>query len=653
MIRKLLIANRGEIACRIVRTARRMGIATVAVHSDADAQALHVGLADGAVRIGPAEAAKSYLDIDAILDAASKSGADAVHPGYGFLSENAGFAAACEAAGLTFVGPPVEAIRAMGDKARAKALMREAGVPVVPGYDGDEQEIDRLRGEAERIGYPILVKASAGGGGRGMRRVDDVGGLEPAVESAKREAQGAFGDRRLLLEKLVEPARHIEVQVFGDRLGNLIHLGERDCSAQRRHQKVIEEAPSPALGDDLRAVICADGLRAASAVGYVGAGTVEFVLGPDGDHYFLEMNTRLQVEHPVTEMVTGIDLVEWQLRVAAGERLPLSQDEVRVDGHAVEARLYAEDPYGGFLPQAGPVEHWRPRDDPGAGVRIDNGIAESGAVTPFYDPMIAKFIAYGASRAEAIAKLKNALVANPLFGPATNRGFLVDLLDADAFAAGDMTTELIDRWVEQGDDIVRQPEPSPVDVALAACVIARVDGDWFRSSGQAECPVTLTCMDKRFDVRLRFDRERLVAIDVDGTASGLGAVEVDGSALRFDEGGIIRHARVLRRGSEVWVDLGGRTLRFHEPDPLTREGGPPDPTRVVSPVAGMVREVSVAVGDVVRAGDRVAVIEAMKMETELVARAGGRVGAVLAVTGGQIGAGDIVVRIEIDAASEA
>lgn len=646
MIRKLLVANRGEIACRVIATARRMGIATVAVHSDADAGAVHVRLADEAVLIGAAAPAASYLSIGAILGAARSAGADAVHPGYGFLSENSDFAAACIDAGLVFVGPPAEVIRSMGDKSRAKALMREAGIPVVSGYDGTDQEPARLAEEAARIGYPLLIKAAAGGGGRGMRKVMRSDDFPEALASARREADGAFGDDTVLLERLIQPARHIEVQVFGDSSGSVVHLGERDCSAQRRHQKIIEEAPAPSLDGSLRSAILDDAVRAAQAIGYIGAGTVEFVLGPDGAHHFLEMNTRLQVEHPVTEMITGLDLVEWQLRIASGERLPLAQTDIGTDGHAIEARLYAEDPYSGFLPQTGTVEHWRVPAETGPGLRVDGGIAEGDVVTPHYDPMVAKLVAHGASRDEAIARLKGLLLAHPLFGVNTNRSFLLDLLGSDAFETGVMTTDLIDRWVAGRDTILAAGAPSDIDIALAGCALADIDGDWFRSTGEATCPLTLECDGARFEVELHFQRGALSGIAVDGRPVGISGIAISGNAIGFRSDGVARRATVLVRKDSVWLDREGRTFRFEEPDQLagSREAG--DPGRVVSPVAGLVREMRVCVGDVVHAGDTVAVIEAMKMETPLAARADGRVAEVVRAAGSQTRVGDVVVVID-------
>nr|WP_295469524.1 acetyl-CoA carboxylase biotin carboxylase subunit [Mesorhizobium sp.] len=646
-IRSLLIANRGEIACRIMRTARRMGIATVAVHSDADADAPHVRMADRAVRIGGALPAESYLNAAAVIEAVRKAGADAVHPGYGFLSENAAFAEACAAAGLTFVGPPAAAIQAMGDKARAKRLMSEAGVPVVPGYEGEDQSPETLAREAERIGYPVLIKAAAGGGGRGMRRVERAGDFAAALESARREAQNAFGDASVLIEKLITDARHIEIQVFADRHGNTIHLGERDCSAQRRHQKIVEEAPSPFVTPALRLAMGADAVRAAKAVGYEGAGTVEFIVADDGTYHFLEMNTRLQVEHPVTEMVTGFDLVEWQLRVAGGERLPVGQDDVGLTGHAIEARLYAEDPYDGFRPQSGRILRWRPAD--GDGIRIDSGVAEGGVVTPFYDPMIAKVIAHGADRAEAIARLVAALRATSVVGIATNREFLIDLLASEAFGAGEMTTGLIDRWIAEEAGILDAPRPTALDFALAAVAVTMRDGgSWFRSSGRAHCPITLALGDERRETVVHFERGRLAGVSVGGEEIVVERASLRADRLEFAVDGVTRRVGVLFAGRDVHLDRDGKVLVFHEPDPLVRPPAPKDPRRIVAPVSGVVRAVGVVAGQAVKAGGMVAMVEAMKMENALYAAIDGVVTAIHVAEGAQVAAGQLIAEIEPD-----
>src|SRR5215813_41749 len=440
---KVLVANRGEIAWRVMRTARTMGYRSVAVYSDADKDAPHVTFADEAVRIGPPPVGESYLNIEAVIAAAKASGAEAVHPGYGFLSENAEFAAACEKAGLVFIGPPPAAIAAMGNKAAAKRRMIDAGVPCVPGYQGVDQSDSNLEKEARKIGLPVMVKAAAGGGGRGMRLVERDADLLEAIRTARTEAESAFGSGELILEKAVVDARHVEIQVFADTHGNVIHLGERDCSVQRRHQKVIEEAPSPAVDDDLRHRMGAAAVAAAKAIGYRGAGTVEFLLGADGAFYFLEMNTRLQVEHPVTEMITGQDLVAWQLKIAAGEKLPLTQEQVAFSGHAIEVRLYAEDAYAGFLPQTGRIDVWRPASGPG--VRVDHGMKDGLAISPFYDPMLAKVIAHGGTREEARTRLVRALRETIVLGLTTNRHFLIRLLEHPEFAAGRATTAFLGR----------------------------------------------------------------------------------------------------------------------------------------------------------------------------------------------------------------
>ncbi len=467
MFSKILIANRGEIACRVIRTARRMGIATVAVYSEADRAALHVELAGEAWPLGPAEPAKSYLNIAAIIDAARRSGAEAVHPGYGFLSENADFAEACAAAGLVFIGPPAAAIRAMGSKAAAKALMVKAGVPVVPGYHGDDQGPDRLAEEARRVGFPVLIKASAGGGGRGMRIVRAPAEFGVALAEAKRESLGAFGDDHMLIEKYLDEPRHIEVQIFADRHGNAVHIFDRDCSIQRRHQKVVEEAPAPGLDDGHRRAMAEAALVAARAVGYEGAGTVELVVPRDRPDAFcfIEMNTRLQVEHAVTERVTGLDLVEWQLRVAAGEKLPLRQNELRASGHAIEVRLYAEDPERGFLPQTGTL--YRLHLPPPEIARVDTGVRSGDRITPDYDPMIAKVIAWGADRDAAIGRLRRALAMTAVQGLRTNLGFLSRIAADPDFAAGAVDTGFIER---RRASLLPPARPASDEALLAAAV---------------------------------------------------------------------------------------------------------------------------------------------------------------------------------------
>ncbi|MFT3954963.1 MAG: biotin carboxylase N-terminal domain-containing protein [Piscinibacter sp.] len=517
----ILIANRGEIACRVIRTARALGYRTVAVFSDADADAPHVRQADAAVHLGASPATESYLNAVAIIEAARRSGADAIHPGYGFLSENATFAQACLDAGLVFIGPPPEAIRAMGDKAQAKRRLHDAGVPCAPGYLGDAQDEATLRAEALKLGFPLLVKAVAGGGGRGMRLVRAAEELDEAIAGARREARSAFRDDTLMLERLVEHGRHIEIQVFADAQGNVVHLGERDCSAQRRRQKVIEESPSPVVSPALREAMGRDAVAAARAVGYVGAGTVEFIVDQSGRHFFLEMNTRLQVEHPVTECVTGLDLVEWQLRIAAGEALPLAQGQVTMQGHAIEVRLYAEDPYAGFAPETGTVLHWRPEAALKPGIRIDHGLAEGDRVSPFYDAMLAKLIAHGRDRDDAIRRLRAALAATPLLGLKNNARFLRDLLDHPTFRRAETTTAWLDAAQARGDALCTPPQPGEEDWCLAAAAVALREGTPQRPDSVAAYGLTLTCGDHIEALRVRPGEGGRVQITLGGVTHSL------------------------------------------------------------------------------------------------------------------------------------
>ncbi len=626
MFQTLLIANRGEIACRILRTAKRMGLATVAVYSDADAGAAHVALADRAVRIGPAAVRDSYLKIDAILAAAKQTGADAVHPGYGFLSENAQFAEACAAAGLVFVGPPASAIRAMGLKDRAKALMTKAGVPVVPGYLGDDQSTDHLAAEAGRVGYPVLIKAVAGGGGKGMRRVEDASGFVAALEGAKREAQSAFGNDAVLIEKYVTRPRHIEVQVFADNHGNAVHLFERDCSLQRRHQKVVEEAPAPGMSQTMRAAIGAAAVKAARAVNYSGAGTIEFIadasegLRPDRI-WFMEMNTRLQVEHPVTEAITGTDLVEWQLRVAAGETLPKTQSELKIAGHAIEVRLYAEDPQSGFLPSIGTLERLRFPSS----VRVDTGVREGDAVTPFYDPMIAKVIAHDATRAGAAAKLAAALEQVQIAGLRTNNAFLIRALRHPAFVAGEIDTAFIERHLAE----LVPPAGVPMSALEAAAAFAvhetadTSDADpWSARDG----------------FRLGGAKPSCVEFLVDGRRAVVEAPPTAGAdVLRLASGAIA----VLDRG-ETFV------AQPYDPfEAADTMGAASD--RVVTPMPGKIIQLFVKAGDTVKKGQPLAVLEAMKMEHTLAAPAAATVDSVGVAVGDQVKDGAMVVRFAQEA----
>ncbi len=619
---KVLIANRGEIAVRIARTVHAMGLKTVAIYSEADVASPHLEACDEAVLIGPAPALESYLRIDRVVAAARETGADAVHPGYGFLAEDADFAAACELAGLTFVGPPAAAMRLMGNKRAAKACARDAGVAVIPGYEGADQSDERLTAEAGRIGPPLMVKAAAGGGGRGLRLVDDLADLGAALAAARSEARASFGDDELILEGYVRAARHVEVQVFADGHGNTIHLGERDCSVQRRHQKVIEEAPSPALDDATRARMAADACRVARAAGYVGAGTVEFLLDGDGEYHFLEMNTRLQVEHPVTELTTGLDLVEWQIRVARGEPLPLKQDAVRLNGHAIEARLYAEDPALGFLPQSGEVRLWAAAE--GEGTRIDHAMAEGFEVSPYYDPLVAKVVAWGEDREAARERLIEALRETVLLGPRTNKEFLLAALGHEEFVAGRAATDFIDRHF--GASPERQ-QPAPRVVALAAAAISTHiahKGGW-RLTGEAPSwPLELACDDVSFKVDVELDGDTYrVAVDDQGAVT-----------VAFDNA-----AHVFRRGT-LWLDHDGGVYEFRvvEPAARARDGDAGAPV-LNAPMAGRIVAVAAAPGDRVASGAVVVILEAMKMQHEVRAGFAAVIDEIRVGAGEQVGAG--------------
>jgi geranyl-CoA carboxylase alpha subunit len=646
MFDKILVANRGEIACRVMRTARRMGYRTVAVYSEADAASLHVALADVAVCIGPAPAAQSYLSIAALLGAAKKTGANAVHPGYGFLSERADFAQACADAGLVFIGPPPAAIRAMGDKALAKRRMLEAGVPCAPGYLGDDQSDERLLQEAQKLGFPLLVKAVAGGGGRGMRLVRDATEVAAALAAARREAESAFGDGTLMLERLIERGKHIEIQVFADAHGHVIHLGERDCSAQRRRQKVIEEAPSPVVSAALRDAIGRDAVAAARAVGYVGAGTVEFIVDEALKHCFLEMNTRLQVEHPVTECITGLDLVEWQLRVAAGEPLPLVQEQVRFDGHAIEVRLYTEDPYTQWRPQTGRIVHWQPEAARALGARVDDGITEGATIGPYYDAMVAKLIAHGRDRADAVRRLVAALDASPLLGVRNNARFLRDLLQSDAFTKAELTTTMLDDWSAAGSAIVQRPLPDDAAWLIAAAARATRDGLGWRPASVARHDMTLLCDDTCRVLRVRTG-ESSVELHLDGTAHTLRVLARDGRWLTLELDGVQRRALVADDGHTLHLAQAGHTFVFTEASPWPQRDLVIDPRRARAPVAGTVAQVLVRAGDAVAAGQPLVSVEAMKMEMWLNAAAAGTVRAVHASPKATVASGAVLVELDI------
>jgi geranyl-CoA carboxylase alpha subunit len=649
MLSKILIANRGEIACRVMHTVRRMGLRTVAVYSDADLQSPHVKLADEAVRIGPPPAAQSYLSIDALIDAARRTGADAVHPGYGFLSERADFAQACADAGLVFVGPPPAAIRAMGDKAQAKRRMIAAGVPCVPGYLGDEQSEPRLAQEARVLGFPLLVKAVAGGGGRGMRLVQRAEELDAALAGARREAQNAFGDGALMLERLIENARHIEIQVFADSHGNVVHLGERDCTAQRRRQKVIEEAPSPAVGPELRQAMGRDAVAAARAVGYVGAGTVEFIVDANGGHYFLEMNTRLQVEHPVTEAITGLDLVAWQLQIAAGQALPLAQDQVRFEGHAIEARLYAEDPNDGFKPQTGRVVHWRPGAARALDVRVDDGLAEGGEIGPHYDTLVAKLIAHGRSRDDAIRRLAAALEAAPLLGVRNNGCFLRDLILSADFRGSTLTTVTIDQWAATAAPLLKRPSPGDEMWLVAAAARALHNGAGYRPAGIAAFDLTLQCdgEERRMRVHPEGDAVRIASSAAMRKIRMLARDPGNDRLLRFEIDGRFNKLLVHDDGRTLYLVHEGAQFAFSEPTPWPQRSDAADPRRARAPVAGVVAQVLVRAGDAVAQGQPLLSVEAMKMELWLTAAAAGTVRAVHAAPMATVESGAVLVELDI------
>ena len=649
MFKKVLIANRGEIAVRIMRTCARMGISTVAIYSDADARALHVATADEAVHIGGAAAADSYLDGDRIIAAAKAAGAEAIHPGYGFLSENPDFVEAVERSGLVFIGPSAKAIRAMGHKDAAKRLMEKAGVPVVPGYHGEAQEVVVLATKAREIGYPVLIKARAGGGGKGMRRVDDPDQFADALAAAKREAKAAFGDAQVLVEKWIEKPRHIEVQVFGDRHGNVVHLFERDCSAQRRHQKVIEEAPAPGMTVAMRAAMTQAAVKAAQAIGYAGAGTVEFIvdaskgLKPDR-FWFMEMNTRLQVEHPVTEMVTGIDLVEWQIRIAAGEALPRAQEEIALSGHAFEARIYAEDPARDFLPATGTLHHLRfPKELPGASIRVETGVREGDAVTPYYDPMIAKLVVHAENRKNALAALAVALDGTEIAGSTVNTGFLAQLARDPEFASGRVDTGLIARRQEA---LTRLPEPAPRIAAVAALAASGA-----RSLPDAPDPFDAIPAYAHFHPlthrRTLHHGDQSSTFAITGHRDGRFSVRPEGDgADEIFQLSVDANPRIAawRGHLTIFEGASSHTFRLHDPLALAEEAGSAGES-LRAPMPGLVKLVRAAPRQAVKKGQALLVLEAMKMEHTITAPHDGVV-AEIAAEGMQVNDGTVLVRFE-------
>ncbi|CAA0126038.1 Acetyl-/propionyl-coenzyme A carboxylase alpha chain [Halioglobus japonicus] len=655
----ILVANRGEIACRVIRTARAQGYRTVAVYSDADAKAPHVLLADEAVHIGPSPVNESYLVVDNILAAAKSSGAEAIHPGYGFLSENADFAQACEDAGLVFIGPRPDAIALMGNKAEAKRRMIDAAVPCVPGYEGEDQSDDTLLRKGAKIELPLMVKAAAGGGGRGMRLVHNADELANAIKLARAEAASAFGNGDLILEKAILRPRHVEVQVFGDSHGNIVHLGERDCSVQRRHQKVVEEAPCPVMTEALRAEMGAAAVAAAQSINYRGAGTVEFLLDEQGAFYFLEMNTRLQVEHPVTELITGLDLVALQLQVAQGEPLGFTQGEVTLSGHAIEVRLYTEDPSQDFLPTSGPVDLWAPPG--GTGIRVDSGISTGQEISPFYDPMVAKIIASGPSREIARLRLIEALKETVLFGTRHNRDFLVACLEKDCFAAGEATTAFIGEEFAEGE--IADIQPTFTDSAVAAILelalqhrelydssvlVAAELRDWANASplvsrkqyqhGEQVHDLSVTPLSQaRYQVS---DPANTAVIELLSLADSTAHVSIDGVQHQ------VRYH--LPETGRLYVSIDGRAAQYRDLirlDGVQQEAG--GGGRIVAPMHGLLLEVRVASGDTVEAGQTLAILEAMKMHYEIVADSSGEVAEVMAVAGAQVAADDLLITIDV------
>lgn len=658
----ILIANRGEIACRVIRTAKKLGYRTVAVYSDADAGAPHVKLADDAVRIGSGPVGESYLVPELILQAAASSGAESIHPGYGFLSENAAFAEAVESAGLVFIGPTREAIDVMGNKAESKRRMIEAGVPCVPGYEGHDQSDKTLIAEGLKIDLPLMVKAAAGGGGRGMRLVHDQADLANAIKLARAEAEGAFGSGELILEKAIIKPRHVEIQVFADTFGNTVHLGERDCSVQRRHQKVIEEAPCPIMTPELREKMGQSAIDAAKSVNYRGAGTVEFLLDDSGFFYFLEMNTRLQVEHPVTELITGLDLVELQISVAQGEPLDLSQDDISLEGHAIEVRLYTEDPSQDFLPASGPVDLWAPAS--GVGVRIDDGISTGQAISPFYDPMVAKVIGYGPTREVARLRLIGALKETVLFGTPSNKDFLIQCLDKQSFIDGAATTAFIGEEFSAAD-----LDAAPVSF-LDSAVAATLDL-WLENKAHFQRSILVSCELKNWtiasamvsrkqyqfgdithDLSISPINSSADTYHVTDTAAKLGAViqvismQDNKAVVLFDGVKLVAQFMQRQRG-QIYCSIQGRGAFFK--DLIILDGVVDDAEgggRVIAPMHGLLLEVMVSPGDKVVKGQTLAVLEAMKMHYEILAEVDGTVVEVSAVAGSQVAVDDVLIEIK-------
>jgi len=657
MFTKILIANRGEIACRVINTCRKLGIRTVAVYSEADARARHVRMADEAWCVGPAPSRESYLRSDKILEVAKASGAQAVHPGYGFLSENEGFANACGEAGIVFIGPPVEAIRAMGSKSAAKALMEKAKVPLVPGYHGDDQDPAFLNQQADRIGYPVLIKASAGGGGKGMRIVEKAGDFAAALASCQREARSSFGDDKVLVEKYLQRPRHIEIQVFGDRQGNVISLHERDCSAQRRHQKVVEEAPAPGMTPERRAAMGKAACDAARAVGYVGAGTVEFIADQDGTFFFMEMNTRLQVEHPVTEMITGLDLVEWQLRVASGSPLPLTQDQVPLRGHSIEVRVYAEEPEKGFLPSIGTLAHFAP-PAASSNVRIDTGVEQGDVVSPHYDPMLAKLIVWDENRDRACERMLKALSEFRVVGVGNNVEFLGRLVGCASFRSGQVDTGLIER---ERATLIPEPQPPAAEVfALAAFASVEAErasrssftteahspwgvSDGWRLNGVLVRQLAFGNGERNVDVAIEQGSRGSLRID---SRPAVGSMSPDGT-VRLAWGDAKLDAHVIAQGETLYVFFDGRRHAIQIVDPLLHAGEDAEEGGgLVAPMSGKIIALIASPGATIEKGAPLLVMEAMKMEHTIVAPANGTLKAFRFAIGDQVPEGAELVEFE-------
>ena len=658
----ILIANRGEIACRVIRTAKQLGYRTIAVYSEADAGAPHMQLADAAVCIGPGPVGESYLLADNILAAAASSGAEAIHPGYGFLSENAAFAEAVESAGLVFIGPTREAIDVMGNKAESKRRMIDAGVPCVPGYEGLDQSDKTLLAEGNKIDLPLMVKAAAGGGGRGMRLVHDYKELANAIKLARAEAESAFGSGELILEKAIIQPRHVEIQVFADTQGNTIHLGERDCSVQRRHQKVVEEAPCPIMTPELREQMGQSAIDAAKSVNYRGAGTVEFLLDSSGAFYFLEMNTRLQVEHPVTELITGLDLVELQINVAQGQPLGLTQEDIKLQGAAIEVRLYTEDPSQDFLPASGPVDLWQPAS--GVGVRIDGGISTGQAISPFYDPMVAKVIGYGPDRETARLRLIDALKETVLFGTANNKDFLIQCLEKQRFIDGAATTAFIAEEFSETDLAVAQP--SVEDAAAAAVIDLNLEyqrhfarstlsshklKNWTMASGlvsRKQYQFAKSLYDLSISPLANSPDTYLVSCDQSQQQVEIQLLTLEGQSASLLVNDSTQLATFkLRRQGQLYCSIAGRSAMFK--DQIILDGAVDEAVgggRVVAPMHGLLLEVLVKPGDQVLKGQNLAVLEAMKMHYEIIAEVDGTVEEVTAVAGNQVAADDVLIEIQ-------